>query len=76
MSPWKAGKDGKQRHHPLPKKTQKQALGRVYDNTTVRVSPEDHQKMHRDIKEVGPIGSLTSQDIRRAQRRSRKNKPF
>jgi hypothetical protein len=76
MSPWKASKDGKQGHHPLPKKTQKQAFGRVYDNTTVRVSPEDHQKMHRDIKEVGPIGSLARQDIRNAQRRSRKNKPF
>jgi hypothetical protein len=76
MSPWKAAKDGKQAHHTLPKKTQKQVLGRVYSNTTVRVSPEDHQKMHRDIKEVGPIGSLARQDIRNAQRRSRKNKPF
>ena len=76
MSPWKAGKSGKQEHHPLPKKNQKQALGRVYDETTVRVSPEDHQKMHRDIGEVGPIGSLARQEIRKAQRRSRKNKPF
>lgn len=76
MSPWKADRDGKQKHHSLPKKAQKQALGRVYDHTTVRVSPEDHQKMHRDIKEVGPIGSLARQDMRRAQRRSRKNKPF
>ena len=76
MSPWKAGKDGKQGHHPLPKKVQKQALGRVYDDTTVRVSPEDHRKMHRDEREVGPIGSIARQDIRKTQRRSRKNKPF
>lgn len=76
MSPWKAAKDGKQAHHILPKKAQKQAFGREYDDTTVRVSPEDHRKMHRDIKEVGPIGSLARQDIRGSQRRSRKNKPF
>ena len=75
MTPWKAGEDGNQAHHLVPKKVQKQALGRVYDETTVRVSPEDHQKMHRDIREVGPIGSLARQDIRKAQRRSRKNKP-
>jgi len=55
MSPWKAGKDGRQGHHPLPKAAQKKALGRVYDDTTVRVTPKDHQKMHRDEKEVGPI---------------------
>jgi len=76
MSPWKAAKDGKQGHHSLPKKTQKQALERVYDDTTVRVSPEDHRKMHQDIKEVGPIGGLARQDTRAAQRRGRKNKPF
>ena len=76
MSAWKAAKDGKQAHHILPKKTQKQALGREYDDTTVRVSPEDHQKMHRDIEDVGPIGGAARQDIRRAQRRSKKNKPF
>jgi len=76
MSPWKAGKDGKQGHHWLPKRVQKKALGKVYDETTVRVSPEDHKKMHRDEREVGPIGSLARQDIRKAQRRSKKNKPF
>ena len=76
MSPWKAARDGKQGHHPLPKKTQKQVLGGVYDDTTVRVSPEDHRKMHRDIEKMGPIGSLAREDMRRAQRRSRKNKPF
>jgi len=75
MSPWKAGKDGMQGHHPLSKKAQKKALGRVYDDTTVRVTPEDHQKIHRDEREVGPIGSLARQDIRRALRGSKKNKP-
>jgi hypothetical protein len=76
MSAWKAAKDGKQAHHILPKKTQKQTLGRVYEDTVVRVSSEDHRKMHRDIEEVGPIGSLAREDMRRAQRRGRKNKPF
>lgn len=76
MSPWKAGKGGKQGHHPLPKRVQKKALGRVWDDTTVRVSPEDHQKMHQDEREVAPIGSLARQDIRKALRRSKKNKPF
>jgi len=75
MSPWKAGKDGKQGHHPLPKATQEKALGSVYDDTTVRVTPKDHQKMHRDEKEVGPIGSLARQD-RRGLQRNRKKEPF
>ena len=74
--PWKAGKDGRQGHHPLPKKDQKKALGRVYDDTTIRVTPEEHQRIHRDEREVGPIGSLARQDIRKALRRSKKNKPF
>lgn len=68
MSPWKAGPDGKQGHHPLSKKVQKQTLGCIYDDTTVRVTPEDHQKMHQDEKEVGPIGSLARQDKREALR--------
>jgi hypothetical protein len=76
MSPWKAGKDGKQGHHPLPKATQKKALGRVYDDTTMRVTPEEHQKMHRDEKEVGPIGSLARHDIRKASHGTKKNRPF
>ncbi len=76
MSPWKAGKDGKQGHHPVPKSIQKEALGHVYDDTEVRVTPEDHQEMHQDIGEVGPIGSLVRQDLREALRRSKKNKPF
>lgn len=75
MPPWKAGKHGRQGHHPLPKAAQKKALGRVYDDTTVRVTPKDHQKMHRDEKEVGPIGSLARQD-RRVLRRSKKKEPF
>ena len=68
MSPWRAGKDGKQGHHILPKHEQRKALGRVYDETKVRVTPEDHQKMHSDEREVGPIGSMARQDIRRALR--------
>jgi len=48
MSPWKTSKDGRQGHHILSKKAQKKAFGHVYDDTTVRVTPEDHQKMHRD----------------------------
>ena len=65
MSPWKPGPDGKQGHHPLPKHTQKKTFGNVYDDTTVRVTPEDHQQMHKDIREVGPIGSVARQDIRK-----------
>ena len=76
MSPWKAGKDGKQGHHILPKKVQKKAFGHVYDDTTIRVTPKDHQKMHRDEPEVGPIGSLARQDIRKVLRRSKKGRPF
>ena len=76
MSPWKADKDGKQGHHWVPKETQKKALGHVYDDTTVRVTPEDHQKMHRDIRQVGPYGSLVRQEIRKALRRSKRGKPF
>lgn len=78
MSPWKAGKNGKQGHHILPKKVQKKTLGHVYDNTIARVTPEDHQKMHRDERKVGlgPIGSLARQDIRKAQQRSKRNKPL
>ncbi len=76
MSPWKAGKDGKQGHHILPKKVQRKALGHVYDNTTIRVTAEDHQKMHQDEREVGPTGSLARQDIRKARQRSKKNKPL
>lgn len=72
MSPWKAGKDGKQGHHPLPKATQKKALGLVYDDATIRVTPEDHQKIHRDEKEVGPIGSLARQDRRELRRNKKK----
>jgi len=68
MSPWIAGKDGKQGHHLLPKHEQRKALGHVYDETKVRVTPEDHQKIHRDEREVGPIGSLARQDIREPQR--------
>ena len=74
MSPWRAGKDGKQGHHVLPEHEQRKALGHVYDETKVRVTPEDHQKMHRDEKEVGPIGSLARQDRRELQR-SKKSKP-
>jgi len=74
--PWKAGKDGKQGHHILPKRAQKKALGHVYDDTAVRVTPKEHQKMHREEKEVGPIGSLARHDIRKALRHSKKNKPF
>jgi len=76
MAPWKAGKDGKQGHHILPKRVQKKVLGHVYDNTTVRVTPRDHQRMHQDESEVGPIGSLARQDLRKALRRSKKNKPL
>ena len=75
--PWKGSKkDGKQAHHILPKKVQKKALGHVYDDTTARVTPEDHQKMHGDEREVGPIGSLARQDMRKALRKSKKNKPL
>ena len=74
--PWKAGKDRKQGHHPLPKRVQKKTLGHVYDDTTVGVPPKDHQKIHRDEREIGPIGSLARHEIRKALRRSKKNKPF
>lgn len=74
--PWKAGKDGKQGHHPLPKRVQKKTLGYTYDDRTVRITPKEHQKMHRDEREVGPIGSLARHDMRKALRRSKKNKPF
>lgn len=76
MSAWKGSKaDGKQGHHPLPKHEQKKALGQVYDDTTVRVSPKDHQKIHRDEREAGPIVSIARQDMRTALRHSRKNRP-
>lgn len=68
MSPWKAGKDGTQKHHILPKHEQRQALGHVYDETTMNVTPEDHQKMHRDEREVGPYGSLVRQERRKLER--------
>jgi len=74
--PWKAGKDGKQGHHPLPKRAQKKTLGYAYDDRTVRITPKEHQKMHRDEREVGPIGSLARHDMRKALRRSKKSKPF
>ena len=74
--PWKAGKDGKQGHHLLPKRVQKEASGHVYDNTTVRITPKEHQKMHRDEKEVEPIGSLARHNMHKALRYSKKNKPF
>lgn len=51
-------------------------MGHVYDDTTVRVTPEDHQKMHRDEKEVGPIGSLARQDIRKPCGVTRKTNLF
>jgi len=74
--PWKAGKDGKQGHHPLPKRVQKKTLGYVYDDRTVRITPNDHQKMHRDEREVGSIGSLARQHVREVLRHHKKNKPF
>jgi len=60
----------------LPKTTQRATYGCVYDDTKVRVTPTEHQRIHRDIKEVGPIGSLARQEIREARRRSKKNRPF
>ncbi len=65
MSPWKASKDGKQGHHILPKHEQRKALGQVYDETKIRVIPEGHEQMHRDEREVGPIGSIVRHDKRR-----------
>ncbi|MDO8716729.1 MAG: hypothetical protein Q7J73_07995 [Dehalococcoidales bacterium] len=76
MSPWKAGEDGKQGHHILPKHEQKKALGDVYDETKIRLTPEDHQKIHEDEKEVGPYGSLVRQEKREALRGSKNNKLF
>ena len=67
--PWQgAKKDGKQGHHLLPKKEQKKALGTVYDDTTTRITPKEHQKVHQDIREVGVIGSVARIDKRRVSR--------
>lgn len=75
MSPWKGSKeDVKQGHHLLPKKNQNEALGRAYDDKMVRVSPEDYQQMHRDIKEGGPIYGVSKQDKHELERRHKK--PF
>ena len=72
--PWKGARDGKQGHHELPKSIQKQATGHIYNENVIRISPTDHQKIHKDIKEVGPIGGLTRQ-VRRGIERDYKG-PF
>ena len=69
MSPWKPGPDGKQGHHIEPQHiTKKRAIPTPLSGTIVRVTPEDHQEMHRDIKEIGVIGSLAMQDRREIRR--------
>ena len=76
MSPRKGDKDGMERHHLESKADQKKAFGYVYNNTTAKVTVEDHQRIHRDKDEAGNIVSLARQDLREALRRSKKNKPF
>ncbi len=66
----------KARSPSTTQESSEKTLGHVYDDTTVRVTPKDHQKIHRDEREVGPIGSLARHEIRKALRRSKKNKPF
>lgn len=64
-------KDGE--HHPLPKSVQKKYFGRIVNDRTIHVSGEDHVKIHRDIKEIGPYGALARHEIRKALRRKGKH---
>ena len=65
----KTWKDGD--HHILPKNVQKKYFSTVVNDTTVHVSGKDHVKLHKDIKEVGPYGALSSHEIRKALRRKK-----
>ena len=45
-------------------------------DTPVGVTPEDHQKIHQDERQVGPIGGLAGQGIRKALRGEREKQTF
>ena len=53
-------------HHILPKKTQKKLFSRIVNETTIHVTGEEHVKLHQDIREIGPYGTLTRHEIRKA----------
>ena len=60
-------------HHILPHapKYRRTPLSEALHNESPKIplSGEEHVQMHRDIKEVGPIGSLARYDRRRLAKR-------
>lgn len=63
--PWKSGN-----HHWIPQKGKwakehPNLYDETYNNFTTHLPGEEHQQVHRDEKEVGPIGSVARHDIRR-----------
>ena len=65
---WKGGD-----HHILPKSIQKKNFSRLVNDTTIHVSGEEHVKLHRDVKEIGPYGALARHEIRKALKRKGKD---
>lgn len=65
-------KEKAEKHHPLPKRDQRNAVGRVYDNTTVPLAHSEHVQAHREIKEYGPFGALSLLEGRRLKKLSKK----
>lgn len=62
--PWKDGN-----HHWVPRQGQWAKQNRdlwdeAYDPFTEYLSGEEHQRVHRDEREVGPIGSIARYDLR------------
>lgn len=62
-------------HHEIPQKSEfAKAHPKLYKSTykhvTTHKSGEEHVTAHRDIKEVGPIGSVARSDKRKWQGKS------
>lgn len=62
---WKTGN-----HHPIEQKSDfakenPRLYEATYKNLTIPLSGEEHVQAHRDIKEVGRIGSVARIDKRR-----------
>ncbi|GAH02440.1 unnamed protein product [marine sediment metagenome] len=66
----KTWKDGD--HHILPKRIQKKNFSKIVNETTIPVSGEEHVKIHRDIKDIGPFGALARHEIRKVSKRKSK----
>lgn len=65
-------KEHTQRHHPLPKKSQKDTIGTVFDDRTLPEEKELHNKithqiLHEGVPPAYTIGEIDVDDLERGR---------